>query len=160
MTKNKLIYLRNVIYGLSKDFGFQLDLYRPTEITDYRTGKKTVTRVKYRINKAIVFPNSLFRDFSYAALLSTLNSNFQVGGLLDASERLILLSKKQLPRNFKIAKSDYIIFNHDRYNLEKYNEMELVDYWQIQMKQVVGEPTWEVHERHFRQKLELIETID
>jgi len=159
MTKNKLIYFRNVIYGLSKDYGFRADLYRSTEVTDYHSGKIVKTRLKYRINKAVFLPSQLFRDFGYASLLASLNTNVQVGGLLDVSQRLVLISKKELPRGFVISKSDYFVFNHSRYNIDKYDEMEGTNYWFLQIKKTSGEPVWEVHQHRIRQKLEFSEEI-
>src|SRR5215213_3064212 len=107
MIRNKLIYFNNVVYGLGKDFGFRIDLYRPTEVTDFRTGKKIVSRIKYPIKKAIVFPNQLFRDFSYIATLLGQRQD-QFGGILDTSQRRILINKKYLPRNFNIETTDYV----------------------------------------------------
>jgi hypothetical protein len=151
---NRLIFLNNVIYALSKDFGFRVDLYRKTgEVVDLKTGKKIINRFKYKLKKVIILPNDMYRDFKYSAILASLNTNLQAGGLFDTTQRIIIINKKQLPKKFELQETDYFIFNHIRYNIVKFAEMELIDYWQILMKQVVGEPTYEVHEAIFREKL-------
>lgn len=159
MRNNKLINFRNVIYSLSRDFGFRIAIYRPTKQTNYRTGVQVTTRIKYHIRRAIILPNEIFRDFAYAAILSQLN--VQPGGLFDSSQRRIIIGKRELPLGFMIEpENDYVIFNHDRYDIGKSVEMELADYWIVDIKQVKGQPTYEVHEGFMRDKLDFLETID
>jgi len=157
--QNKLIYFSNVVYALSKDYGFKTDLYRPTETMDFETGLKTVTRVKYKIKKAIFFPNELFRDFNYARLIG---QELQFGGILDASQRRVLINKKWLPKNFEIQVTDYVIFNHKRYEIQRVGEMELADYWHLIIKEIKGILRNETFDRVIKDKLmpeELVEQL-
>jgi hypothetical protein len=155
MRRNNLINFRNVIYGLSRDFGFRIDLYRPTEITNYKTGAKVTTRIKYHIRRAVMLPNEFFRDFKYAVALGAINQNLQAGGLIDTSQRRMFVEKRELPVGFMIQVTDYIIFNHDRYEIVKAQEMEVADFWVLDISQTKGQPTNEVHEELVRDKLSI-----
>jgi hypothetical protein len=156
MRNNKLIFFNNVIYGLERDYGFRADLYRPVEVTDFKTGRKIVSRTKYHIKRAIFFPNQLFRDYKYASLF---NQNMQFGGILDATQRRVLVNKKYLPFKFEIETTDYIIFNHDRYEIDKIDEMELADFWHVIIKKLVGQTVNEIHEQRIKSKLSFTEEI-
>ena len=140
---NKLIYFNNTVYALSKDFGFKCDLYRQEETLDHRTGRTTRVRHKFKIKKAIFFPSQLFRDFNYAALFG---KDMQFGGILDVSQRRVLINKKYLPKGFNIDVNDYVIFNGKRYEIQKIDELELADYWHLIIKQTVGVPKGELFE--------------
>lgn len=159
MIKNDLYFFRRVIYQLKKKYGFQIGIYRTTETTNLQTGRKTITRMKISINKAIILPNSIFRDYGFSTSLALLNRDLQVGGLLDTSQRTIIIDIQNLPKNFEFSPNDYIVFKHKRYNIIKISEMEVADFIQLDTKQVDGEPIFEVHESCFHQKLVINEQL-
>lgn len=157
--KNSLIFFRRLIYALQKDYGFKVDLYRPVETVNNRTGKKITVRTKFKIKRAIVFPSDSYRDYRYASLLKLLApQNFD--GLNDVSSRRIMIAKDKLPKLFQIDLLDYIVFNGSRYGIKNIEEMELIDYWQLIVKKVVGEPTYEVKEVFLKDELNYLEAID
>ena len=155
---NKLKFFRNVIYKLSRNYGFRMALYHTTETIDYQTGIKTVTRVKYPIRKALALPNQSLRDYGYVVGLDE-NNKLQFGGLLDTKERIVLIPFRELPKGFQIQSTDYIVFRNQRYNLIKWEELEIADYWLTTVKKTQGEPTYQVHERCLRQKIVLNDSI-
>lgn len=155
--RNKLIYFSNTIYALSKDYGFTCVLYRPTETTDIRTGRKIVTRERFPIKKAVFLPSQLYRDYNYARILA---NNLQFGGLLDVSQRAVLINKKYLPKNFKILVTDYIVMDHIRYEMVKIDEMEFADYWYLITKQVTGVPVSEVFVKSVKDSIIIEEELE
>ncbi len=157
MRKNKLIYFGNVIYALSKDYGFKCNLYRPSETIDIKTGRKIIIRTRYSIKKGIFLPSQLYRDFNYSRLFG--NDN-QFGGLFDATQRAILINKKYLPKGFKIEVTDYIVMDHIRYEMVKIDEMELANYWYLITKKVTGIPTGEVYLKKVKDLVEIGEEIE
>lgn len=157
MNRNKLVYFRRVIYKLSKDHGFKLDLYRATEITNYRTGRRETSLVKWHIKKALVLPNRMYREYNY---LGFNNANQQVGGVFDIHERRIIINKRELPRGHVIEENDYIVFNHHRYELKDISDMELVDFWHLTTRRIEGHPANEIHEHTVRDRLEFQDQIN
>jgi hypothetical protein len=159
MYKNQLINLRPVIYSLKNDYGFRLDLYRKDEVVNLETGRKITTRIKYKIKKAILLPNQMFRDFNYGTIIKT-GGNAQVGGILDLRQRIILIDKRELPRNFEIDSNDYVVFNHDRYEIREIMDLELGDFYRLTIREVEGESPYEVHEQIINEKFELNDFVD
>lgn len=147
MRHNQLTHIRSVIYGLEKNYAFRLDLYRKKEVVNLETGRKVTTRIKYKIKKAIFLPNQIYRDFNYGSLIKMGTPNFQLGGLLDLKQRIIIIDKRKLPRDFIIDINDYLVFNHDRYEIKDITEFELADFWRLTIRQVEGENPNEVHEQ-------------
>lgn len=157
MRKNKLIFFNNTVYGLEKDYGFRTDLYRPVETVDYRTGRKIVTRNKYPIRRAVFFPDQLSRDYNYASLFG---KDMQFGGILEAGQRRVLINKKRLPKGFEIQTTDYLVFNHLRYEIVRIDEMELANYWHLIIKKLTGQLPNEIHERCVKSLLTFSELIE
>lgn len=157
--RNSLVFFRRLIYALQKDYGFKVDLYRPVETVNPKTGRKITVRTKFKIKQAILFPSDSFRDYKYASLLSLLNPQ-TFDGINDVSSRRIMIAKNKLPKNFQIDILDYIVFNGVRYGIKNIEEMELIDYWQLIVKKIVGEPAYEIKEVFLKDELPLIEAID
>lgn len=151
---NKLINLNNAIYILLKDYGFIIDIYRVNETVDLKTGRKVTQRQKYHINKALLLPNAVFRDFTYAIL-----RNPDIRGTLDVSERHVLINQKYLPRGFELRKEDYIIFNNKKYEIVLITSMELADFWYLRIKQVEGQVKYEIHDRKLRSRFKMTSTF-
>jgi hypothetical protein len=156
MRQNRLIFGNNVIYGLQKDYGFRAALYRPTETTDYETGEKIITRIKYPLKKAVFFPNELFRHMSYSALFGR---DVQNSGILDVGDRRVLINAKQLPNGFKVVENDYVVFNHERYEIKKFNHLEIADYWHLVIRHIQGQPTYEIHDGLIQHRLRLGQSV-
>lgn len=159
MRKNQLKQLKSVIYALEDDYGFHLDLYRKTEVVNLETGRRITTRVKYKIKKVIALPNQMFRDFNYGSLIK-IGAPVQPGGLFDLKQRDIIINKKRLPIDFEISINDYIVFNHNRYEIKNILDMEIANYVRLTIKHLEGELPNEVHEETIRQYLIFDDNID
>jgi hypothetical protein len=141
---NKLIHFNNTIYGLSKDYGFKLDIYKIVEVINFQTGQRTITRTKYKVKKAVVLPNELYRDFKPV-------DNF--AGLIDIQKRPVLINKKYLPDGFQLEENDYVVFNGQKYNFSDREDMELADYIFFTIKKVHGQDVVQIHDSRFHDRL-------
>lgn len=117
--------LRKVIYKLKWAYGFPADVYRDTQ-GDYdpQTGLTTVSRVKYHIDRMIVLPGLVHRDFFFSISVIRANSNFIVGGDVNLDDRQFIIDGRDLPSNFELSIDDYIIKDNERWDFKSVDRLE------------------------------------
>jgi hypothetical protein len=151
---NKLIHFNNTVYELSKSYGFKIDIYKIVETVDFQTGVRTIATTKYKVKKAVILPNQLYRDFR------PIDPNYQFGGPIDIEKRGVLVNKKYLPKGFTLQENDYVVFNGDKYNVSDRHEMELADYIFFTIKKVHGESVTQIHDFRFVDRLTLTDAME
>lgn len=121
----QLHFIRQTLYTLKRQYGFELDVYRITNsVTDVETGVKVVSRVKYTVDRAIVLPSSLIRKDAYDLAYFAANKNFTYGATFDVDTRMIVLDADDLPIDFEIKLDDFIVFNGERYQIKKSDQLD------------------------------------
>ena len=111
--------IRNAIYRLKWLYGFPADIYRETSgVYDPKTGRTDITRTKIHINRMIVFPGLSHRDIFFSITYIKANSNFIVGGDIELDDRQFLIDARDLPRNFELLTTDYIVWEHKQFTIK------------------------------------------
>ena len=120
-----VMFIRDMIYKLQQDFGQSMDLYVPyNTVQDFGTGQQTVLRKRYRIKRVVLLAAVLQRRFVHDVAFLTAGRNFAYGGLFDETVRDIIVNGIDLPKNVKLDDSCYFIYNHNRYDVTKVEELE------------------------------------
>jgi hypothetical protein len=144
--RNRLRFQRGAVYRLKRSYGQPIDIYRQdSEGYDLVTGKKTVTKSKLSLLRAVLLPGRSTTDFQYRLAYLVNNKDFTYGGYYDQTLRDLVIDRKDLSGEFTtLMLTDYIVINHQRYQVKEIDsfEMDLV-YWLV-IKETAGAPPGEV----------------
>lgn len=125
-------FISQALYNLEREYQFSIDLYQVTNLgLNLETGKKTITKVKHEIEKCIVLPTMLARQY-----IETLGSKFDYGGQFDANERLLIINCKYITEN--VTTDWYCVFNDERYEVKTVEKFEHQKAYLFKIKRVVG----------------------
>lgn len=94
---NNLRQIKKVIYRLKRTYGRKIT-FRFVEVgsVNILTGEQTVTNHDYVINRAIILPRTISRDFTYDLAFIAANKNFTYGGYYDPSKHNVLVDSRDL----------------------------------------------------------------
>lgn len=127
-------FIRRLLYTLKRGYGFAITLHKITDETqNYQTGKKIVTIQTQKINKAIILPAHMQRQFESESQ----PANFKYGALYDASMRQVIIDVIDLG-DFNIEIDDYIIHDERRWQVSHYYKLELYSAYVLYVKAVEG----------------------
>jgi hypothetical protein len=122
---NRLAFIRKVLYRLKRRYGSQVDIIWTTSSTvDRATGDKTVLKDRLRVNRMIVLPSLIHREFSYDLAYIAAAKNFTYGGFFDTQERRFIVDTKDLPADFEISVGQYFVYSGKRYDVKQVEEFE------------------------------------
>lgn len=114
-----LRFIRQVLYSLRRDYGLPVNIVWDTASTpDYETGKKVVVRDSLTVNRAIIMPASIQRDFVYDLTVIASNKNFTYGGLFDQRSRRIIIDRQDIPKDFEIKIGYHAIIKGQRFEIK------------------------------------------
>jgi hypothetical protein len=117
-------FVRDILYSLKQDYGMRADLYHILSvIQDPKTGRKTINKTKYVIKKAILLPTLLKRQLSVELGFKPSGQGNAPPGY-DIKERLIIIDNKDLPKDFEIGTSDYLVIDHERHDIKSIDSLE------------------------------------
>lgn len=106
-----------MIYQLKRRYGKRANIvWRVSSTTDLETGKRTIPTDSQSVERAILLPTTVAREFDK----NTREDAFQYGGLFDARTRTIIIDLKELPADFKIKNDYWIVFDTERYEITEY----------------------------------------
>jgi len=109
-----------LIYRLKRTFGQSATYYVPTSNThDVTTGAITRTYDSYSLKKAVLMPAEAMRDFVYDLAYIASAKNFTHGAYFDSNNRVIIISAKDLPRDFRPKLKHHVEFDSERYEILK-----------------------------------------
>lgn len=132
-------FIRNILYSLKRRFGLPMEfVYKLTSSTDSRTGKVTITKESFRVNRAILLPSVVERTFSYDLTFIASNKNFTYGGLYNTDERRIILDGIDLPNQFEPKAGQSVIFNGKRWDIKKVQQFQIGKGFLLTAKQVTN----------------------
>jgi len=156
---NALNDVRESLYILKREYGQYVDLYNSVTVHDVTTGKKTNTRTKVPIRKAIVLPT----------LMTTTEQTqtrrpFKYGGYYDTEKRTVIIDSKDVPKTFTVEVDDYIIVGRTPKDKKRYNVISAVKYefdagYTLVVEEVKSQPLAEVFEQHTSDKLTISEAV-
>ena len=122
---NQLRFISRVVYRLKRRYGSIVDFYYRTSSTvNLETGQKTVVKDFFRVNRAIVLPSDIHREFRYDLTFIATNKNFTYGGHFDTSQRRIIVDRKDVPLGRELEVGQYCIYDGRRYELKQVEEFE------------------------------------
>ena len=125
MSRNRLRFIRRVVYRLKRTYGLPVDIYSVTVgASDLETGEKDLTYNKISVRRAIVQPARYHRDFVYDLSFISANKDFTTGGFFDTGDRRIVLDAVDLPAGWEPNINMYVIFKNKRYDIKSYYEYE------------------------------------
>ena len=104
---------KTVVYQLKQLYGVPADLYHIVSITDdILTGKSTTDKVKYRIRRAVCLPVKTLHDMSIPGAFKK-DNNFPSQSFT-VEDRLIIIDRRDLPKDFAFGEKDYIVTHYKR----------------------------------------------
>lgn len=157
---NDLIFIRDLMYQLKREYGFPLDIYRITSTTtDRATGKKTQTKEKYHIVRAIVLPNQVQKKFAFDLAYLATNKSFTYGAEYGQNLRDVIIDTRDLPKGFELTINDYIIYDGKRYQIKTFETAEHNQAYLIRMDHAPGSLPYEQHDVNVRSELDLSQGV-
>lgn len=157
---NNLVFLRRLLYDLKRKFGYEGAIYRTTPgSTDLESGDKSVTRVKYSIDRVVVLP---FRAESlgfYGSALLKAGREFSYGGFQDQDLKHVLIDGQDLPAGFEIRQDDSFVYQHKKFEIVKVEALEQELGYQLLVNHLRGSIPNEVHEVSIYQTLRITQTV-
>lgn len=148
--------IRRTIYTLKWRYGFPIDIYRDlAPVYDVTTGLTTVQRRKIRIRRMIVFPGLEHRDFFYTIAFIKAQSNFVSGGDVPITDRQFIIDGHDLPKDFAPRVGDYLIWQHQRYDIKSTTALDADTGFFINGRKVNQNITYEIHEYTIRHQLKV-----
>jgi len=127
-------FIRRLVYTLKRGYGFAITLHKITdEAHNYQTGQKVVNIQTQKINKAIILPAHLQRQFES----DSQPADFKYGALYDASMRQVIIDAIDLG-DFNIEIDDYVIYDAKRWQVSHYYKLELHSAYVLYIKTVEG----------------------
>lgn len=121
---NRLRFISQVLYRLKRRYGEPCTIcQRTSSTTDLETGVKTVHKTTRLVNRVIVLPSLIHREFQYDLTFIATNKNFTYGGLYDTTERRLIFDRKDLG-DFEITRDMYLLFAGRRYEIKQIEEFE------------------------------------
>lgn len=121
---NRLRFIAQVLYRLKRRYGEVVDIItRQSSTVNLETGVKTVTKTGVRVDRAIVLPSLIHREFVYDLTFIATNKNFTYGGHFDTQARQVIIDRKDIP-DFEIKVGMYLVFSEKRYDIKQVEEFE------------------------------------
>lgn len=114
--------IQQVLYTLKREYSKSVAIYHPEDYAyNLQTGKKSKDLSVYEVRKAIVLDAKVSRDFVYDLTYIAANKNFTYGAFFDATERVCIIDRRDLPQGFEITLQDYVVYDNERYEIKDYN---------------------------------------
>lgn len=156
-----ITFIRNLLYSLKSRYGHPIEyVYKITSSTDTRTGKVTITRDSFRINKAILLPTTAEANFSYDLTFIASNKNFTYGGIYDTNERRLILDGNDLPNQFEPNVGHSIIFDGKRWDIKEAQKFQIGKGYYILARQVANIDLRNLIQRFAHTDLILSDTVE
>lgn len=116
-----LSYLNNLFYSLGRQYGQEIHYHRASaSVVDYDSGRTNTSYTVTRILRAIILPKVISRKFLYDSIYTKATGGLTYGATNDVMSRSVILRK--LP--FTPSLDDFIIYQNERYKVEKVEELE------------------------------------
>jgi len=150
-----MLSIERLLYSLKKRFGQPMDFYREIDSQpDIKTGAINQDRRKYHIEKGIFLDQILENRNPLTKILG------QLTGVIDTFEVAILLDGYDFPKHFKPHLKDYVIIEHQRYEIKTIQEVDDRQSLYITLAEYKGSITYEHKDKWVRDKLTIIQILN
>lgn len=150
-----MLSIERLLYSLKKRFGQPMDFYREIDSQpDIKTGVINQDRRKYHIEKGIFLDQILENRNPLTKILG------QLTGVIDTFEVAILLDGYDFPKHFKPHLKDYVIIEHQRYEIKTIQEVDDRQSLYITLAEYKGSITYEHKDKWVRDKLTIIQILN
>lgn len=157
---NQLAFMRRVLYDVKKRYGGPVDLYIQTlSATDLTTGSKTITRVKYHIDRVPILPVKFFQQGLYSQAFLKAAREFAYGGYQDQDVKQFVIDGYDLPVGFEILPEHYLVADHKRYEIAVVSRIEGNLGYLIIAKRLTGVQVDEVSEAKLYQTIRFTHSV-
>lgn len=160
-------FFKTGVYTLRKRFGTPADLYHIINTTDdAKTGRSSITRVKYHIKKAIIIPINLLRAVGIEGSYRTSDRSYP-SQELDLESTIVLIDKTELPSGLQLSSNDYVISHtivrrrsvtRRRFNIRNIETLEDDVFIMLITRFAQGSQLNEIYDLKINEKLILVET--
>lgn len=121
---NQLIFLRDLLYNLKREYGTQVEFFRTSNTTtNFKTGAQIADKFQFTLRKVIRLPADISRNFSYDLSFIAANKNFTYGGTYDKTVERLIVDAKDVVTNFMFDVEDYAAIGNKRYIIRKIEEL-------------------------------------
>lgn len=132
---NRLDFIRRVLYRLKRRYGEAMDIVeRVSDTVDRATGAKTIEKRTIRVNRVVILPAVITKEFQYDLTFIATNKNFTYGGLYDTTTRRFIFDRKDL-KGWVITTDQYFLFKGVRYDCKIVTELEDSSCYDVTAKQ-------------------------
>lgn len=109
-------FVRDTLYDLRQSYGGPVTLVKVlSNDVDFRTGKRTVNTVEYKLRKAIKVESTQ----SSVLLNAIITQDSKYSGAIEVEKRFLIIDRLGLPRGASVSLSDKIIIDGKFYVIEK-----------------------------------------
>lgn len=125
-------FLRKALYNLKRDYNVQATVCQVLDtVTQYTTGKRTISRNLYHIRRAIMLPAEEQRKVEQGIAHLSTNKWFTSQAGFDLEEALFIFDAKDLPDGFRFNIDDFIIVDGEYHKVTEVDEYEYDAGWVI-----------------------------
>ena len=140
--------IRQTLYMLKRQFGGTIDIYTLlSSNTDPRTGEVVDSKEVVNVDRAIILPARVTREVKKSISQISANKMFVVGGTYDASRRLFIIDRSDVP-DLDLTNNSYVIYRNRKYEIETIQEFEFEAGWIITGRELMGEVPQQIHLLH------------
>ena len=153
LTLSRLI--RKVLYNLKRQYGGTIDIYTlVSSVADPKTGVVTAVKNVIHVDRAVVLPARVTREVKKSISQISANKMFVVGGTYDASRRLFIIDRDDVP-DLDLTNNSFIVYRGRKYEIEAVQEMEFETAWMTTCRELIGEVPEQIHLLHADNLLDL-----
>lgn len=146
--------IRTTLYRLKREFGVKCDVYKlVSSVTDYDTGEPVRTIQLTEVRRGIKMPEGITQLQYISPNFTQTQKPFITKGLGWEEVTNIFLFEGSDVRNHEFDLSDWIVHNHERYEVKAIEELGSGAGWAIGTTLAKGTPANEFHIRLVEQDI-------
>lgn len=135
-----------VLYALKRQYGGSIEIYKKgTQSTDYDRGTKTIQKEVYPIRRAIILPVKVAREAVQTISVISANKAFVVGQTYDASTRMFIVDRRDVPDLPELGEDDWIVYEGLKYEINQFELFEFGSAYVITGRAVHGDVPEQIH---------------
>ena len=138
--------IQQTLYSLKRQYGGTVSVYRLNDAeTDVRTGRKTIDKDVFVVQRAVVLPVKVSREVIQSISQISANKAFVYGGSFDSGLRKFIIDARDMPKGFEFTSDDWLVYNGRRYEVKAIWEFEFGAAWVVVGKELMGRIAEQVH---------------
>lgn len=127
------------IYQMKRQYGAMILIRRKTSsAVDPQTGETSSRVSTWLVRRAPILPEDVTRDAKQSISLITAQKQMVQGGGFDVGKRVFLVDCKDMPRDFRLQKDDWIVYDEKHYDIDTISEYGFGAAWVVTGKELKG----------------------